>query len=171
MCWGRISKWPETLHCSHYIKLQYGNVPQRVLCKLFTHNLRLRLSLTVIIHLCTTHSQPAHCLLAWTQTSKSDTLSFSLFFLFSVTQMLTTQADRFSPEEVNCGPFTLIVIIMANCVVRVGESEKAQRDKRHHDNHLHPRQTLFHTKSPSMNPFQTFFCMLGYCFCEGQKLW
>lgn len=39
---------------------------------------------------------------------------FFLFSLFSVTQMLTTQADRFSPEEVQSSPFTLIIIIMCD---------------------------------------------------------
>lgn len=32
------------------------------------------------------------------------------FFLISVTQMLTTQADRFSREEVRSGAFTLLMI-------------------------------------------------------------
>lgn len=71
------------------------------------------------------------------------------FLLSSVTQMLTTQADRFSAEEVHCSPPAHANYHHYNSFVSVGElnwKKKKYKDERHHDDHLRPRQTHFHAK-------------------------
>lgn len=62
--------------------------------------------------------------------------------------MLTTQADRFSAEEVHCSPPAHANYHHYNSFVSVGELnwKKKYKDERHHDDHLRPRQTHFHAK-------------------------
>lgn len=85
-------------------------------------------------------------------------------FLFSVTQMLTTQADRFSPEEVHCTPFTPIIILMSRVCVFVCVH---RRDNLHHNNRVHPHQKHF-----IVNHHHAFLMHTEQCvvFVKGAKL-
>ncbi|KAM8917856.1 myosin regulatory light chain 2, ventricular/cardiac muscle isoform-like isoform 1-T1 [Spinachia spinachia] len=81
-----------------------------------------------------------------------------------VTQMLTTQADRFSPAEVHCTPSPLIIITMFQCVcVCVCVCVE------HHRSSLTSTSELLFYPNSGKDP-PCFSRMPSCCFCELSKL-
>lgn len=99
----------------------------------------------------------------------------SFFLLSSVTQMLTTQADRFSAEEVHCSPPAHANYHHYNSFVSVGELNWKKKIQGWTSSWRPPASTsdtfsCKKTKTPEWIILKPFICTLGYGLC-GDNIW
>lgn len=98
------------------------------------------------------------------------------FLLSSMTQMLTTQADRFSAEEVHCSPPAHANYHHYNSFVSVGELNWKKKKIQGWTSSWRPPASTSDTfsckktKTPEWIILKPFLCTLGYGLC-GDNIW
>lgn len=86
-------------------------------------------------------------------------ISCSVFFLSFPVQCDTDANNTSRPILPWRGTFAVIIIIMSDCFVWVGESKKAQQDEHHHDDCTSTSETISYKKNEALSESSSHLSM------------